>query len=65
MGDDGLKEDIGEAVPLSTTARLLTSKRGADPSLECNVLLGIHVNWEGQTLQKIQQRRDRTWSGMV
>lgn len=39
MGDGGLKEDIGEAVPLSTTARLLTSKRGADRSLDRNVLV--------------------------
>ena len=41
MGDDGLKEDIGEAVPLSTTARLLTSKRGADRSLDRNVLVQV------------------------
>ena len=62
MGDDGLKEDIGEAVPHSTTARLLTSKRGADPSLGRNVLLQIHVNWGGKSSREIKQAGDRTWS---
>lgn len=66
MGDDGgLKEDIGEAVPLSTTARLLTSKRGADRSLDCNVLVQTMSIGE-QDLYK-RHRREETghgWNGI-
>jgi hypothetical protein len=64
---DGLKEDVGEAVPLSTTARLLTSKRGADRSLDRNVLLGQVMSIEeGDLLREIQRgkRWDMVWNGI-
>lgn len=61
MGDDGLKEDIGEAVPLSTTARLLTSKRGADRSLDRNVLVQIMLIGEQDFYRR--HRRKETGHG--
>jgi hypothetical protein len=65
MGDGGLKEDIGEAVPLSTTARLLTSKRGADRSLDRNVLLQVMSIGEGDIYRRYSREGDRIWFGMV
>jgi hypothetical protein len=63
---DGLKEDIGEAVPLSTTARLLTSKRGADRSLDRNVLDQVMSIEEGDFLQRdTVGEGDGIWFGMV
>lgn len=58
MGDGGLKEDIGEAVPLSTTARLLTSKRGADRSLDRNVLLQVMSIGEGDIYKRYSREED-------
>jgi hypothetical protein len=65
MGDDGLKEDIGEAVPHSTTARLLTSKRGADRSLDRNVLLQVMSIGEGDLYKRYSREGDRIWFGTV
>jgi hypothetical protein len=65
MGDGGLKEDIGEAVPLSTTARLLTSKRSADRSLSRNVLLQAMSIGEGDIYKGHSREGDRIWFGMV